>query len=786
MSKKVLLTTAAIAVMANAQPVFAQAADGDNTATEKKSIQSTIVVTGRKKAETLLEAPISVSAFNAEMLEAAGAISAKDIADLTPGLQIEGDLGRESERPVIRGVANIQATVSQPVGLYIDGVFVRSGLISSMLDNVERVEVLKGPQGALYGRSTYGGVINYLTKKPSEEFEGNFSATYAQHDQVELGGNISGQILPGVNGLIGGRYYTYGGEYDNVNDNTRGARDVGEENTTAYYGALNFVPESMPKFEANIRGYYSNDEDGQFAGHLYGTPFNNSVPAGGNACPNVIRSYFCGTVSTPDELDIATAVNQGDVLNVTGPAGPAVAAWDFRAGSERETARIWGDVSYDLTDDITVLYQGGYTKESSHTILNQSYSPVVVGNSFGSFYSDWVTDDRNKTEYMSHEVRFNGSIGDKIEWLGGVFYYDEEDENTDRSILEADLGFGGLNKLNEKSIFGSIEFKPIDALSIGLEGRAYESERDTTLVAGGNAVGDTLSKTEDGFTYRVTGDYTLPNGGLLYASVSTGNKAGGFNSAVDPNDPNEAPFLEYDEELATQYEIGFKTDYADGRGNFTAAIFRTELTDQQLSQVVIFNEGTPQQTQETVVLNVGETEINGFELDTTFAVTDNLTIGASWATADSEIKEGTDDAQRTTIDDIDDGIVGPGTGSLAGYKVPRVSKNSGAVNASYTFGDVGGWENTIRMDGIYSSSRYAQVHNLQETGDRFKLNLRYTLGHDDSGTQLVFWGKNVLDDDTASNVFRYVDPGNFRFFGRAHVVFMPRGRQVGVTLKKSF
>ncbi len=771
MRKNILLSTAAFAVMSNAAPVFAQ--EAEEAAVESKSIQSTIVVTGRKKEETLLEAPISVSAFNAEMLAAVGAVSAKDIADMTPGLQIEGDLGREGERPTIRGVANIQSNTAQPVGLYIDGVFVRSGLVSNILDNIDRVEVLKGPQGALYGRSTYGGVINYHSKKPTDEFEGNFSGTFAQHDQVEIGGNVSGPILPGVNALVGGRYYTYGGEYDNINDNTRGARDVGEENTTAVYGALNIVPEGSAKFEANIRGYYSNDQDGQFAGHLFDSTFNNNA----TACPDVLRSYFCGEASTPSELNIATAANQGDLLNPTLGSGPALAAWDLRAGSDRETTRFWGDMSYDITDDITVLYQGGYTKESNHSVLNQSYSPVLVGNSFGSFYSAWVTDDRTNIEYISHEVRLNGSLGDKIEWLGGVFYYDEESTNMDRDILEAGLGFGGTDKLNEKSIFGSIEFSPTDAFSIGVEGRVYESERDTTLVAGGNSVGDTLSKTEDGFTYRVTADYTLPHGGLLYGSLSTGNKAGGFNSAVDPNDPNEASFLEFDEELATQYEIGYKTEFADGRGNLTAAVFRTDLTDQQLSQVVIFNEGTPQQTQETVVLNVGETQINGFELDTTFQLSDYFTVGAAWATADSEIQVGTDET--------DAGIL-PGGGDLAGRKVPRVSKNSGNVNATVNFGAIGGWDSTIRMDGIYSSSRYAQIHNLQETGDRFKLNARYTLGHDESGTELVVWGRNLLDDDTANNIFRYVDPGNFRFFARSHVVFMPRGRQVGVTLKKKF
>lgn len=758
-----LFGAAALAMSAYSTPAIAQDAE------EEEARQDTIVITGRKKSETLLEAPISVSAFSVETLQNFGAISARDVADLTPGLQINGDFGRTGERPVIRGISNLRAETPQPVGLFIDGVYVRSGLISEILDNVERVEVLKGPQGALYGRSTYGGVINYITKTPSDEFDANFSATIAEHDQFEVTGRVAGPIADGISGAIGGRYYQYGGEYDNLSTNTAGARDVGEEQTTAIYGALNFQPTSAPAFEANLRAYYSKDEDGQFAGQLFDSTFNNSVAAGGTACPQVIRSYFCGEASTPDSVNISTAVDAGTA--VTPFFGGIPAAWDFRAGLDREITRLTGDISYDFNDNLTLTYMAGYTDEETHNVVNQSYSPTIVGNSFGSFPSAWVTDDMAERSYWSQELRLNGSVGPNLDWILGVFAYDEETDGVDRNILEANYAFDGASNNEEQAIYGALDYAVTDAFSIGLEGRAYQEDVSVTTVSNVN-----LDETFDGFTWRATAEYQFENDVLLYGNISTGNKAGGFNTGVDPNNPAEAPFVSFDEELATQYELGAKGQFLDNRLRLSGALYRIELEDQQISQVVILNEGTPNQVQVTVVLNAGATEINGFEVDGAFDVTDNFTISGAWSTSDGEFTEGSDPTQATILP----------SNTIVGFSVPRVSKNSGILSGTYTFPISTNWDTSLRLDGLYASSRYAQVQNLIETGDSFKANARITFRNEVNGTEVSLWGRNIGDDDTPANVFRYVDPGDFRFFARAHVSFLPRGSQYGLTLRKSF
>lgn len=782
MTKTFLLTgAAALAFTSFSLPAAAQ-----DSSDEPEARQNTIVITGRKKEETVLDAPISVSAFSAETLEDFGAISARDVADLTPGLQINGDFGRTGERPVIRGISNLRAETPQPVGLFIDGVYVRNGLISEVLDNVERVEVLKGPQGALYGRSTYGGVINYISKTPSDEFEGLLSATVAEHDQFEASGRVAGPLANGLNAAIGGRYYEYGGEYENTNPNTQGSREIGEEKTTAVYANINFQPPQTPQFEGNFRLYHSRDEDGQFAGQLFDSTFNNSAAAGGTACPQILptRSYFCGTAMTPDSVNIRTSVAAGEDLTPPGLntfVPPAIAGWNFNAGLDREINRISGDFTYDINDNVSLTYLGGFTSEKARNIVNQSYAPAVATNNFaappfllGNFVSAWVTDDENNRDYWSHELRLNGQAGDQLNWILGAFVYDEKFDNRGRDLLQTNLEFGGANSNEEKAIYGALDFAVTDAFSLGAEGRFYEEDVAVDLATGGRT-GDDLTATFDGFTYRLTADYQFGENSLLYGSVSTGNKAGGFNSAVDPAANPE--LVSFDEELATQYEIGYKAQYYNGRVQFDGALYAIDLTDQQISQAVQLPNGRGGFDQVTVVLNAGETEIRGAEANIQADVTDALSLGLAWAYSDGEFTEGSDPTQGTIY----------ASDTLVGFKVPRVSENSGTVSAQYTFPTFGGgWNTDFRVDGIYASSRYAQVQNLIETGDSFKTNARLTFANEDNGTELVLWGRNIFDDDAPANVFRYVDVNNFRFFARAHVVFLPRGSQFGATVRKRF
>lgn len=738
---------------------------GDEGATQGDGDRPVIVVSARKTEETLADTPIAITAFTEGDIDDAGLDDVRDIADLTPGLQFNGDFGRNAERPVIRGIANLRPETAQPVSLFVDGVYVRTGLVSTFLDNIERIEVLKGPQAALYGRSTYGGVINYVTRKPGDELSAKVTGTIAEHDTYELSGIVS--VPFGDSGFsvqAGGRYSQFGGSYPNTDPNTQGARDVGSEETKAGFATLRFNPASS--LDVWVSGFYSEDRDGQFVGQLFDSTNNNSVVAGGASCPEVRISYYCGIAQETDTVAIATSVNAGDDVTPGGfPPGTFAAGWDFRAGLDRDIARGTFGLSADLTDSIQMQLLGGYTEEDLRVQTNQSYSPVIVGNSFGSFPSAWVTDDVTDRTYWTLEGRLSGETG-PVSWLLGAFHYDEEFSGIDRDILDTDYVYDGASTNVETSVFGSLRFALTDSLTIGAEGR-YGWE-DVTSQPVEN--GDVLEASFSGFTPRFTVDLDLPGGTLLYGSASKGTKAGGFNN-VNPNDPDEAPFLVFNEEEVWQYELGAKTTFADGFFVLDIAAFRLDLSNQQLSQVVVLNEGTPDQVQITVVQNVGESRVNGVEVDLGIYPSDNLMMRLTYALADTKVIEGTD-AQQTLI---------LGDPSFAGSDIPRVAESSGTATLQWTPPITDDWEGLFRVDGIYTGTRFAQIHNLQETGVSLRANAR--IGVKNDMVEFTLWGRNIFQDRTSAGLFRYVDPGDFRFFRRAYMSFLPRERQFGATLR---
>lgn len=739
--------------------------DTDNASTFDQG-GNVIIVTARKTEETLADTPISITAFSEETIDDAGLNDVRDIADLTPGLQFNGDFGRNAERPVVRGIANLRPETAQPVSLFVDGVFVRSGLVSTLLDNIERVEVLKGPQAALYGRSTYGGVINYVTRKPGDELEAKVTGTVAEHNTYELSGVISMPIgESGFSAQVGGRYSQFGGSYDNLSTRTTAARDVGSEETTSVFGTLRYNPSSA--FDLWVTGFYSEDRDGQFVGQLFDSSINNSVPAGGLACPEVVISYFCGRAPEVRDVSIATSVDEGTDLTPAGLAPGSVSAqWDFRAGLDRDIIRGTFGLSGALSDSIEYSILGGYTEEDLQVVTNQSYSETLVSNPFGFFPAVWGTDDITSREYWTLEGRLSGDIG-PVQWLVGAFHYDEQFGQIDRDLSEADYAFDGQTTNTETSIFGSLQFAVTDSLTIGAEGRYSWEDVTAVTVAGG----DPLEASFNNFTPRFTVDFKPSDNTMIYASASKGTKAGGFNN-VNPNDPDELPFLVFAEENVWQYELGFKGTLADGVISFDIAAFRLDLTDQQLSQVVILNEGTPDQVQITVVQNVGESKVEGLEADIGVYPTDNLSLRLTYALADSTVTEGTDATQLRIFGDA----------SFAGSDIPRVAENSGTATIQWEPELGGDWSGLVRVDEIYTGTRFAQVHNLQETGDSWRTNAR--IGVRKGNFELTLWGRNIFQDRTSANVFRYVDPRSFQFFRRgAFVSFLPRERQFGLTAR---
>ena len=229
-----------------------------------------VVVTARKREENLQEVPLSVTAFNASTLQDYRMFSPEDIAAFTPGFSFVNSFGRDSDRPVVRGMSNILG--SPNASFFIDGVFVPGTIASTELQMLERVEVIKGPQAALYGRATFSGAINYVTRRPTNELEGQVTVTVAEHSTTNTNAYVSGPIVEdSLYFYLGAGFNEYGGEYNNTITGDK----VGGEETTTFTGKLLWTPSDA--FEASLKVTTQKDDDDHIALWLQGADYNNCL-----------------------------------------------------------------------------------------------------------------------------------------------------------------------------------------------------------------------------------------------------------------------------------------------------------------------------------------------------------------------------------------------------------------------------------------------------------------------------------------------------------------------------
>ena len=267
---------------------------------EKKEV---MIVTARRREESLQDVPVAVSAFGEADFVDRQLRTVEDVARFTPGLSFSNAFGRDTERPVIRGMGNVLAGVQFGVesgtAYFVDGLYYPGDVQTIDPNSLERVEVVRGPQSALYGRNTYAGAINYVTKQNYDEFESNIRARYGEDADAQIWANISGPIIADrLAGEVGVRYYTFDGEW--TNQVTQ--KDIGDQETAAITGVLDFTPVENVAFR--LRGVYQDNTDGTRPFFLQPTESNNCYPGtrSNAAWPQMTGStnnnqYFCGEIS---------------------------------------------------------------------------------------------------------------------------------------------------------------------------------------------------------------------------------------------------------------------------------------------------------------------------------------------------------------------------------------------------------------------------------------------------------------------------------------------------------
>ena len=765
-----------------------------------------VVVTARKREENLQEVPLSVTAFSESALQDYRMFSPEDIAGFTPGFSFVNSFGRDSDRPVIRGMSNILGAPN--ASFFIDGVYVPGTISSTELQMLERVEVIKGPQAALYGRATFSGAINYVTRRPTDELEGRVTVTVAEHDTVNTNAYISGPLVKdSLYFYLGAGLNEYGGEYRNTID----GEDVGGEETTTFTGKLLWTPSDS--FEATLRVTVQEDDDDHIALWLQGAEYNNCYQPDVNS-PSA-RGYYCGSVMTNDEVTLRT---------------------DFlpNPGIERDVFRTSLNMDWELANGWTISSITGYQETETDRGIDVSYAGYDPLSYLAPFYAPPFFDlagsfwrvQAEEEETLSQELRLSSSADQRLRWSIGAYWYDSEFDQSVNDRIAPLTSFDYLldpaqseqrpnsyplmRTTENTAIFGSIEFDFTDSLTGTIEVRHATDKIESDYRGFAFTPGATFEEEFDSFTPRFTLTWVASDTTTVYGNLSKGTKPGGFN---DPGTDQTT----YDEEEAWNFELGLKKRIMEGRGTWNSALFMINWTDQQLT----FNAQRPDGTLTSFIDNVGETSVIGFETELSMNITANWDMTANYSFISSEINEYVTSDQaillgcNATAEDYYNCI--QAKGSVEGNETPRSPRHQASMRTMYTI-PAGAGEWFVGGDIRFEGSKYAQVHNFAETGSRTTVGAQ--AGYRTDRWTFTVWGKNLTDDDTAMDILRYVDSRQYTtvggppcavvgfgdpaancgpFFARAGNQFgggtifprgfgitLPRGRQIGATVQFSF
>ncbi len=785
-----------------------------------ENVVEEVVVTARKVEEGLQDTPVAVTAISASQLEELGILSLADISKMTAGLVFDSEFGRGANRPVIRGQANILN--DSGVSYFIDGVYISGAIDDYDLEDVERVEVVKGPQSALYGRNTYSGAINIITRSPGEEYGGRVKLEYGADEQHQISASISGPLADGVAAGLSFRQYELGSPFTNRFDGS----EIGVQESTSISGVLELRPND--RLLVRARGYYGKRDDGQpaVAATRY---FNNNCYVDNGSLYGGAGRYFCGEVKP---LDINTD-------------------WTRQAPNARdedENTQFSLKIDYQLNDRLTLTSITGFNERDEAFVIDGDYLPTSFhvsnftpsGFPFGGFadgppflygYAGTMTDftfaTGTETEDFSQEVQLSFSM-DRLQGMIGAYYFDQEATASDiREVSDSQQGIARANwfaelqrlqglcaanflcesmtpffgstivvprdvnalDIENTAVFGMVTFALAENFRATLEGR-YQDEnikQDAVIQNLGEPVeGQVASKASfDGFLPRVTLDWRPTEAHLLYLSYAKGTKPGGFNSTV----AIEAGVPTFDEEDVDSIEIGLKSTLAGGQLVANLAAFRNEVKGYQLTQNVRSGQNTTSAT-----VNAGDADIHGFEAELLArpSAMEGLTMTLNYAWTDSEFQRGFDQNQGVLLDAADDGLINCSTGdqfpqvegctslfgAIKGKRIPRTAEHQlfADVELRGPIADWDGWQWFIGANYAYESSKFSQVHNEAETGETSLINAR--LGFANDRYALRLWVRNLTGEDTPYNVLRYAEPEAFR---RNFAVGARRDAHYGIT-----
>ncbi|MBL8631560.1 MAG: TonB-dependent receptor [Rhodospirillaceae bacterium] len=796
-----------------------------------------ITVTARKVEENLMTVPVAVTAFSEKDIEAINIKQLTDVMLMTPSFNFVNQVGgsgrndRGTNSLVFRGLflAN-NAGLTGGGQMFIDGAPVIGAHQPAIVD-VARIEVLKGPQSAYFGRSTFVGAINFITRDPSmDEFKGRVTAEASSWNSHDLSLSFEGPLVEDkLAARVTGRDFRRGGQFTNATN--PGAEKLGRQTTGSLSGSLLFTPTDQLKIKSYVNWFEDNDgppaqgalKASEFTGraNIDGscTPFSTlaSGVASGSVTANSRASlgYWCGTLPKVNDslkrlisgdYDLSNISTRNAIFNPNplwlifdpqfkqdgGVKRHAFQA-DIRADYETQSGYVFSSLTAHHHDRAMTIIDLNY--RDGHDRANPFYAAAPTGK---VPWQQFLLVSQNKARDWSQELRITSPQDEPFRWtLGGNYL----DAHTPGGTVYGIAPIGPLfsasitrGDVSTPAVFGAAYYDFTDALTLSLEARYQWDKIKSTPYVGTNGAlvtgvaANPLKDTYKSFSPRVSLDYEYAEGSTAYALFSRGYRPGGFNPGLVTSTaqviaelravvPNAG--ISYEQEKLDNYEVGLKSTWLDGRARTVLTAFYDIWNNGQVQNSI----PVPSSTNLIgLTVNNGKAVLKGLEFEGQIQATEGLKLSGTFGLNDTEIKTyglGVGNCSDCNF------IYGSFAGAI-GNRLPTTPKYTWTASAEYTDQLTANYNWYTRIDYMHQGSKFSDFGNIANVGSSENVNARIGIRDDNMSIEAfvtnLTQNKVMITGLLGVDVFTFLIPPN-----KNEIRFSPPlPRAVGVRASYNF
>ena len=795
-----------------------------------------ILVTARRREESLQDVPVAITVMTTDFVQEANILDTFDLYAETPGVDFEQTRERLGSRTTIRGInPGSQGPANQKVSIFINGAPIFGTNASMQFIDLERIEVLRGPQSAAFGRATFAGAVNYVTRDPGDQFSGSVKATASNQNRTILGVALDGPITDSLGFTLDFVQEDWGAPDEWIT--TDGYRS-GSTLTEYFSGKLKFTPNDFFDMEITAARTLGDDGPGSeflIASDTIDTCNNTELPNG--------RGYVRGEWKceqyeglNPRNHDLRGEYEEGtDAYNL---------AWSesvLRPGATQDRQRIAGEFNFSFDNGglLQAIVASAFDNTRRWIDSDMSDAPTITSRGTFSSMLTGNMGNRRKTDREEYvDVRWLSPADSSLRWLVGVssfeFAFNDAAINQFAGVEFPDLGLQCL--INDcmdfppdrrqnlttmaTGVYGNISYDLSDRTTLSFEGRFQRDEQFTLDTVSGLSV----TQVTDSFQPRLAITHALNDDWSLYGQLAQGTSPATttpelINPVIQASTQaafdagvityTAATFASSDEETLTNVEFGIKGNTLDGRLQLAASVYVIDWTDMLLSHTFdwlgnppvdgscagisnCWNDGThsngviysDEDAHATGVrINQGEGDLKGVEVEANWRATDNWSLRGSLALQDNKYAQNCDVQPVETFGfEPTDTVRGADCYEVAGNEIERNAETSGTFSAAYAGSLGGAWEWTGRLGVRHQGPKFYDVMNWLELPAATTVTGQITLSN--NNLDVILFGNNLTEETTPLDIDDYRDNRVGRTWSWRYRPRIPR--EFGLRLNYSF